>query len=328
MTRTFVTRFILLLTTILAVAMLSAFLTDAEALDRTKGTVELGQQGASPTPTPRPVTGGGLPVVSPDGRKIAFVSDRGGTPDLFVIAADGTGEFQLTHNPEPEAAVQWSADGRQVVFSVVSNSTSHIFAIDPDGQHQREIGSLPGRAPELSPDGKRWLYMAGTWTATKLMTSAIDGTDPKQLTDGSSIAWNNHWSPDGKVIAFTGRETPQSELAAFVMNADGSATRKLTNIPPSEGGAQWPVWSRDGRRLAIQVNSRLLKGSAHIWLVDVATGKAEKLAPHAEAYLDETPSWFPNGKRIAFQSNRSSKMEVWVMNADGSAPRQVTGLHR
>jgi Tol biopolymer transport system component len=105
-------------------------------------------------------------------------------------------------------------------------------------------------------------------------------------------------------------------------------TRKLTNIPAVEGGAQWPVWSLDGRRLAIQVNSRVQKGSSHIWIVDVATGKAEKLAAHAEAYLDETPSWFPNGKQIAFQSNRSGKLEVWVMNANGSEPRQVTGAHR
>src|SRR2546425_3784295 len=109
------------------------------------------------------------------------------------------------------------------------------------------------------------------------------------------------------------------------MNADASARRQVTHISAEEGDAQWPVWSPDGRRLAIQVN-RLQNKSAHIWIVDVATGEAHKLAAHTEAYLDETPSWFPNGKRIAFQSNRTGKMEVWIMNADGLGAKQVTGL--
>jgi TolB protein len=70
----------------------------------------------------------------------------------------------------------------------------------------------------------------------------------------------------------------------------------------------------------------LQKNSAHIWTVDVATGKADKLAAHSPPYVDETPSWFPDGKQIAFQSNRTGKMEVWVMKTNGSGARQVTGL--
>jgi TolB protein len=60
--------------------------------------------------------------------------------------------------------------------------------------------------------------------------------------------------------------------------------------------------------------------------VDVASGEAHKLEAHEQPYLDETPFWFPDGKRIAFQSNRTGRMEVWVMNADGSRQRQVTGV--
>jgi TolB protein len=83
------------------------------------------------------------------------------------------------------------------------------------------------------------------------------------------------------------------------------------------------VWSPDGHQLAIQVN-RLKEHDAHIWIIDADTGDAHKLAAHDQPYLDETPAWFPDSKRIAFQSNRSGKMEVWVMNADGSGSRQIT----
>ena len=66
------------------------------------------------------------------------------------------------------------------------------------------------------------------------------------------------------------------------------------------------------------------ESTAHLWLVDPSTGQATKLAPHTALSLDETPSWFPNGKRIAFQSNRTGVMEVWTMSADGRDARQLT----
>lgn len=286
--------------------------------------VLIGRQSASPTPTPLPSSG--EPIVSPDGSRIAFTSNRGGAEDVFIISANGRNERQVTNTREHEGNLAWAANGKQILFSVFKDNTSHLYEIDVDGKNQHELASVPGRAPTLSPDGRRLVYMAGTWTATRLMVSALDGTNAKQITDGSSIAWNNHWSPDGKLMAFTGRNDPKGELAVFVMNVDGSSPRQVTHIPPEEGGAQWPVWSPDGRRLAIQVNSRAQKSSAHIWVVDAATGQAQKLATHTEAYLDETPSWFPDGKRLAFQSNRTGKMEVWVMNADGSGAKQLTGL--
>jgi TolB protein len=177
----------------------------------------------------------------------------------------------------------------------------------------------------LSPNGKRIVYMGGTWTATRLMVAAVDGSDAKLINDGSSIAWNSHWSPDGKRIAFTGKNESGEGLAVFVMNVDGSERHQVTHIKLEEGNAQWPVWSRNGRQLAIQV-SNLKLHSGHIWVVDLTLGEAHKLAAHERPYLDETPYWFPDGKRIAFQSNRTGRMEVWVMNTDGSGQRQVTGV--
>ena len=284
-------------------------------------------QATRPVASTNPVINGGLPNVSPDGSHIEFVSDRGGATDLFVISSDGAGEVQLTHTPEYESPAGWAKDAKHVLFSVFTNDTSTLYAISldgPDRNSHREIGRFSGRAPMLSPDGKRVVYMAGTWTATRLMVSAVDGSKSQQITDGSSIAWNTHWSPDGKRLAYTGRQGPNTELAIFVVKADGSERRQVTHIVPEEGGAQWPVWSPDGKRLAVQVNNRASKNSAHIWIVDVATGEARKLGVHGEAYLDETPSWFPDGKRIAFQSNRTGRMEIWVMNADGSGQVQVT----
>jgi TolB protein len=269
------------------------------------------------------VTQGGQPAVSPDGSRIAFLSERGGANNLFVISTDGTGEVQLTHTSEDKGTLGWTPNGQQILFVTFANDASRLYSIDADGKNQMEIATVPGRAPTLSPDGNRLLYMTGTWTATRLMMAGRDGMNVQQVTDGSSIAWNSHWSPDGKRIAFTSRNDPKGELGIFLMNADGTGRREVSQFAPEDGNAQWPVWSPNGRQLAIQVN-RVQKKDAHIWLLDLTTGAAHKLAAHEQAYLDETPAWFPDGKRIAFQSNRAGRMEVWVMNVDGSGQRQIT----
>jgi len=281
-------------------------------------------QESKPTASARPVINGGLPHVSPDGKLIAFVSNRGGATDLYVIAGNGRDEKQLTQTPESESLAGWTRDGKQILFSTTANDVSTLYEIKSDGTNQREIAKFPGRGPMPSPDGASVIYMSGTWTATRLMVSRIDGTQPKQITDGSSIAWNTHWSPDSKRLAFTGRTAPDAPLAIFVVNNDGSGLRQLTRIAAEEGGAQWPVWSPDGKRIAVQVNNRVTRTNAFIWVVDVGTGDARKLGTHDSAYLDETPSWFPNGKHVAFQSNRTGRMEVWTMKVDGSDPQQVT----
>lgn len=277
----------------------------------------------APVPAQQAVTHGGVPVVSPNGTRIAFLSNRSGADELFVISTDGTGELQLTTTPDEKTALAWTADGKQILYSTFSNETSHLYAINPDGTGRREIAKVPGRAPTLSPDGARVVYMTGSWTATRLMISASDGSNPRPITDGSYIAWNIHWSPDGKQIAFTSRNDPKGELAVFVMNADGTDKRQLSRFPAGSGNAQWPVWAPDGHQLAIQVN-RIKEHDAHIWIIDATTGNANKLAAHDQPYLDETPAWFPDGKRIAFQSNRTGRMEVWMMNTDGSGMRQIT----
>ncbi len=147
--------------------------------------------------------------------------------------------------------------------------------------------------------------------------------NPRQLTDGSSTTWNPAWSPDGKQVAFTRRD--DNWLNVWTMNADGSSAKQGSHIPHEDGQAQFPAWSPDGKRLAVQVNGGSKdKRSAHIWTIDLASGSARKLGEHDKPYLDEVPTWFPDGQRIAFQSNRTGQMEIWVMNADGSQPREVT----
>ena len=272
------------------------------------------------------VIGGGLPAVSPDGARIAFLSNRDGVDDVYVISADGTGEKRLTNTPDNENGTGWSSDGKQVLFSVNAGQAARLVAVDPDGKNSRVLAEVPGRTPTLSPDGRRLVYTAGTWTETQLMIAAPDGSDAKRLPIASPIAWNNRWSPDSKRLAFTGRGDAPKGIAILIVNADGTGERRVTRLGPEEGSAQCPAWSPDGRKLAFFASRGDRDNpTSDIWIVDAETGKGGKIAAHERAYLDETPFWFPDGKRLAFQSNRTGRMEVWVMNADGTNQRQVTG---
>ncbi|HXH40355.1 MAG TPA: hypothetical protein VNN08_17125, partial [Thermoanaerobaculia bacterium] len=139
---------------------------------------------------------------------------------------------------------------------------------------------------------------------------------------GSGVVWSPKWSPDEKVIAFTGRDASGVQHI-YIMDGDGSNRRQLTHIESSEGEAQCPVWSPDGRRLAIQTSGKDHK--AYVWTFGYSSGTAYKLAAHETIYEDEVPAWFPDGKRLAYQSNRSGRMEVWSMRADGTQTRQLKG---
>ena len=276
-------------------------------------------------PAPR-VINGGLPSVSPAGDAIAFVSNRSGTYDVYVTTPDGSELMRITNTPENESAPFWTQD-RRLVFSTWAANTSTVYAASSRNPTPLAIGTAAGRQPIISPDGKKLIYSSGQFPSMDLVEAALDGSNVRKLSKLPSASFNAVYSPDQTMIAFA-RADSTRQLQVWLMNADGSGERQLTRFATEEGSPQWPAWSPDGTKLAIQsgrYNRQMpSENTAHIWVVDVKSGATTRLNSHNAPYLDETPSWFPDGKRIAFQSDRSGRMEVWVMNADGTGAVQVT----
>lgn len=272
---------------------------------------------AQTTPAP-PAHHGALPAVSPDGRHVAFISTRDGQTDLYVIDADGRATTRLTTSAAEESRPAWSADGREILVSRTADGSSTLSAIAWPGGAERVVTKVQGRLPQRLGNG-RVLYATADWGSMQLMSAAADGTGGTRVSDGVGAIWGAAVSADGDRIAF-GRNADKA-LQVFTMRATGEDVRP---VGPFEGRAQMPAWSRDGRRLAVQVDTRVDGvAQAHLWVVNLGTGARRELAAGG-AHHDEVPSWFPDGRRIAFQSDRSGSLEVWTIDVESGELRQLT----
>src|SRR5262245_39998639 len=273
------------------------------------------------------LVGASLPAVSPDGRYVAFTAVRDGKQsDTYVIQADGSPQKRSTQTPEWDERRSWV--GGRVFVSTRAGDSAEAFVINPDGSGRKRVAMLPGREARPNVDGSRILSLSGT-PNTRLHVFSASGTNPQAISDSTKPPPSTAaWSPDGSRIAYATFDLGATRnLQIGIINADGSEAKLVTQLPTSEGRSMRPAWSPDGTRIAFQVSKVDTDPSihmSHIYVLDVASGAVTKLAAHDSTYLDEAPAWFPDGKRIVFQSDRAGTMQLWVMNADGTGARQLT----
>jgi TolB protein len=279
---------------------------------------------AAPQPK-RPPINGGLPDVSPDGKWIAFVREGDGVaPGLYVIGVDGSKERRLAD--AGAGAAHWLPDGSGLYFGVgkFTDDSSDIRVVKLSGGAPTLLERIPAKDAKMTPDMKGLYASSGKWPNLGLVHIPLGAHQVHHITETPGAYFNIAIGPDER-LAFTHAD---SGMHMQVWTIKSGELQPITHIAAEEGSPQWPSWSPDGKSIAVQVGKYSQKepasNTSHVWLVDANTGAARKLASHERAYLDETPAFFPDGKRIAFQSDRTGRMEVWVMNVDGTGARQVT----
>jgi Tol biopolymer transport system component len=200
------------------------------------------------------------PVWSPQGDKIAFAfgqffqSINGpAVSDIAVMHSDGTGLKILTDGSGNYGFPSWSPDGRYIVYRSSGKDKNNLSIINVETSEVRALttGSNNDNFPSWSPMGDRISFTSYRDGDYEIYTIKRDGTDVRRLTDISGNDAHNTWSPDGKWIVFTSARggfkdeavlhpyNPQPYGDIYVMRADGSDVRMLTDNQFEEGTPSW-----------------------------------------------------------------------------------------
>jgi tricorn protease len=336
------------------------------------------------------------PRFSPDGRWIAFSSDRYGNPDVFVMPAEGGEPRTLTFHSAADTVVGWSRDSRRVVFSsargLLYPGIPNLYEVAIEGGLEEPLATDWGAWGSYSPDGRklafnrhpatwwrkhyRGSYAADLWVLDverKAFTQLLDAEVPEQ--ERANNLWpmygrgEVYFVSDREVTARPGsREVLRSASNIWKVPEGGGRPVQVTHHP--DGSLFFPSLSADGKVIVYEAGFGL-------WKLDLATGRSVEvkvevasdlkdnrfevttvrdeaesyhLSPTTKravistrgelftvaidrgtatrvtrSYRRETiPAWSPDGKWIAFVSDRSGRDEVWVAETSGQGPRQLS----
>jgi len=276
---------------------------------------------AWPTWSPAPPWGG------TGGSQIAFMSDRSGNPDIYVMDADGSNLRQLTDHPANDIWPEWSPDGKRVAFPSRRDGNFEIYVVDADGTNLQRLTNTPGHEdfPAWSPDGTQIVFSRvegddGTYVMAVPAKMGDDGTeqgpaDEQKLLDFPVL--EPAWSPDGTRIAFGSdhegfRAIYVMDIADALQDTAGGNLQKLSN---TRAGENCPTWSPDGTQIAF---ASWRDGDGEIYVMDVAdalqgTGGSNLQKLTDNRFEEEFPAWQP----VPSLSNDNNESEPVVVTYGG-----------
>ena len=250
--------------------------------------------------------------------KIAFTSERDGNQEIYVMNGDGSGVTRLTSNAVPDYGPAFSADGTRIAFTRGSGPTdAEIYVMNADGSGQTNLtgNAVADYEPSFSPDGSKIAFTSFRDGDEEVYVMNSDGSGQTNLTNNAAFDSTPAFSPDGSKIAF--QSNRGGSYAVWAMNANGSAPVNLT------GGVfdVQPDFSPDGSKIVF-VSARDA-GQWEIYVMNANGSGQTRLTNNA--FTDGHPVFSPDGTKIAFDRFLSSSQEIWVMNADGTSPVNVSG---
>ena len=277
------------------------------------------------------------PAISPDGKWLAFASNRLENAELYLMDLTTRSLRQLTHTDElDEYMPAFSPDGKSIAFvtertrggmmlppvqaSGSDPSTATIYLMDIDGRNQRPLIDIEGaqRAPVFSPDGQKIAFESKAPTqetesapgstenndTLEIYVIHIDGTNKKQLTHNDVDDGHPTWAPNGKQIAFTAMVDDIYQI--FSVNAAGGTVKQLT----FEGASHYhPTFSPDGKRIIYVSNAH---NHYTLWMMNTDGTNKTQLTNHIGAHFE--PSLSRDAKKLVFSSDRSDHMRIYLMD--------------
>lgn len=230
--------------------------------------------------------------LAPIGRtRIAFKVDTGRNSEIYVADFDGQNAVRLTEDASIVAAPAWAPGGRNLFYTSYRANNPDIYIHRADGTRAvvARFGGLNTSAA-ISPDGTKLAAILSKSGSPDVWVMNIDGTGARQLTTTKEDESSPCWSPDGKTICFSSRDSGRALL--YTVPASGGPMRKLNT-----GGIQnatEPDWSPDGSMIAFTQGTG---GGFQICTVPANGGQG---GPAKQICGGEDPSWSPNSRTLIF----------------------------
>jgi Tol biopolymer transport system component/DNA-binding winged helix-turn-helix (wHTH) protein len=275
------------------------------------------------------------PAWSPDGQYLAFIRFSPDESGIFIIPALGGPERRISAvNWEKRwdfygAGLSWSPDGKFLAVSDrrAPQDPASLFVLSVERLEKRELTSPPAEsvgdlAPAISADGQTVAFLrVASGGVSDIYLVPFAGGEPRRLTFDQTWQERVAWAPDGRGLVFSsGGALSASSL--WRVSASGGKPERL---PIGGDNATSPTISSRANRLAYVQRSM----DANIWRMEIRDSGRPVSPPTkliASTRYEAGPQFSPDGRRIAFHSDRSGSFEVWVCDASGLQPLQLTSL--
>lgn len=228
--------------------------------------------------------------------RVVFVAETGPRDNrrkqIAIMDQDGANVQYLTDGNALVFAPRFSPDGGRILYTSYETGFPRIFVMDLSNLRRQALADQPGTmtfAPRFAPNGQTVIYSLSRGGTTDLYTLDLGSGRVVQLTNAPSIATAPSYSPDGGRIVFESDRSGTQQL--YIMPAGGGEARRISN---GQGRYGTPVWSPRGDLVAF---TKSHQGRFHIGVMRT-DGSNERLL--TASFLDEGPTWAPNGRVIMF----------------------------
>ncbi len=268
-----------------------------------------------------------VPAWSHDGRQIAFMRSAGAESGIFVVPALGGEVRRLISGEMPDgdlAHLAWSADDKELLYTgIAPNGARSLYRLSLDSLQPEVIEPAVScwemGAGVYSPNGRDIAFVCTRSIAVySIQTMTADGKNLSKRLDVQGYPKGITWSADGKNVIFANDAGDGGGL--WQVDEHGAVSR----IPFGEEASE-PITVAPGNRLGYVRNRQRID----IWRVDLQSASPEQSATRliSSTRVQMLPSYSPDGRHIAFQSNRSGTTEIWTADADGKNAVRISSFN-
>jgi Tol biopolymer transport system component/DNA-binding winged helix-turn-helix (wHTH) protein len=264
------------------------------------------------------------PAWSPEGQSIAFSRYGNNNFAIFVMPANGGVEQRLEIPGAAPAmgGLDWSPDGESIAFSAGSSLSLWSLKNSEVRRLTQPAPLTQDWGPSFSGDGRQILFARSSEMGfpEEILTIPTGGGEATVVaTEPARLRGSPRWSADGKSVIFSSDRGGKPALWR------ASVEKREAAVQFNDSGSH-PAISRRGNRLAYQRETRSLS----IWQMDLsepAASQARILVPlNSQTDQGPGPQFSPDGKKLAYMSDHSGTMEIWVSDRDGSNPKQLSAV--